>query len=194
MNIMNIHRIALLLALALTAPLAAAHTGADAGAHHGFAAGWLHPFTGFDHLAAMLAVGLWSALICPRWQDAVKAPMSFAGMLLIGALLGASGLVLPAVEPMIAASLLALGLLLASRQVLPTAAAMALVMLFALFHGAAHGQELAGAAALAGMVLATALLHAAGLAVGVALRTRSVWWPRLAGSATALFGAALLLG
>jgi urease accessory protein len=193
MNIMNIHRIALSLALAATAPLAAAHTGADAGAHHGFVAGVLHPFTGLDHLAAMLAVGLWSALICARWQDAVKAPLSFAGMLLIGALAGAFGLVLPAVEPMIATSLLALGLLLAARQTLPAPAAMGLVALFALFHGAAHGQELAGAGALAGMVLATALLHGAGLALGLVLRTRSVWWPRLAGAATALFGAALLL-
>ena len=194
MNIMNIRRICLLLLLAATAPLAGAHTGADAAAHHGFVAGVLHPFTGLDHLAAMLAVGLWSALLCTRWSQALRAPLSFAGVLLLGALLGAAGLTLPAVEPMIAASLLVLGLLVAARQGLPAPFAMALVAVFALFHGAAHGQELAGAGALAGMVLATALLHGAGLALGLVLRTRSVWWPRLAGAATALFGAALLLG
>ncbi|HWT21636.1 MAG TPA: HupE/UreJ family protein, partial [Variovorax sp.] len=49
--------------LAMLLPLAAsAHTGADGGIHHGFATGFLHPLTGADHLAAMVAVGLWSAL------------------------------------------------------------------------------------------------------------------------------------
>ncbi|MBN8494224.1 MAG: HupE/UreJ family protein, partial [Burkholderiales bacterium] len=44
------------------------------------------------------------------------------------------------------------------------------------------------------MVLATALLHAAGLAAGFALRPRSAWWSRAAGVAASLFGAALLFG
>ncbi len=185
--------IAALVALA-AAPLALAHTGGDAGAHHGYLAGLLHPFTGLDHLAAMLAVGLWSALIFPRWQDAVWAPVSFAAVLLLGALLGTAGLALPAVEPMIAVSLLLLGLLVATRWAVPKAVAAALVALFALFHGAAHGQELAGAGALAGMLIATAALHAIGLVLGFVLRSHSVWWPRLAGAATTLSGAALLLG
>ena len=191
---MTLLRSLALLALAWATGLAQAHTGGDAGAHHGFVAGLLHPFTGLDHLAAMLAVGLWSALIFARWQDAVRAPVTFAAVLLAGALLGAAGLVLPAVEPMIAVSLLLLGLLVATRRALPRTAAVALVAVFALFHGAAHGQELAGAGALAGMVIATATLHAAGLALGFVLRAHSVWWPRIAGAATTLFGAALLLG
>jgi urease accessory protein len=69
---------------------------------------------------------------------------------------------------------------------------------FAVFHGIAHGLELSehegGWLALAGMVVATALLHAAGMAVGVALRTRNVWWPRVLGGGIAAFGAALLAG
>jgi urease accessory protein len=64
---------------------------------------------------------------------------------------------------------------------------------FALFHGAAHGGELAGSSALAGMVLATGLLHGAGLLIGGRLRERSVWLARVAGLASAAFGAALLL-
>lgn len=188
----NIARFAIALAATAAAPLALAHTGGDAGRHHGFVAGFTHPFTGLDHFAAMVAVGLWSALICTRWQDAVRAPVSFAAVLLVGALLGAAGLALPAVEPMIAVSLLALGLLVAVRRPLPQAAAIVLVAGFALFHGSAHGNELAGAGALIGMVLATALLHAAGLALGMVLRTRSLWWPRAAGAATALFGLGLL--
>lgn len=185
------------LAAALLAGLplaAAAHTGGDAGAHHGLASslldGLLHPFTGLDHLAALLAVGAWSALSARRiWL----APLSFALLMLAGALAASAGLALPGVEPMIAASLLVLGLLLAARQQLPAAAAAALVGGFALFHGAAHGIELAGAPALAGMVAATALLHAAGLGLGWALRERSRWWPRLSGLAVAGLGAALLL-
>lgn len=53
--------------IAMLLPLAAsAHTGADGGVHHGFATGFLHPLTGADHLAAMVAVGLWSALAARR--------------------------------------------------------------------------------------------------------------------------------
>ncbi|MEF7614677.1 HupE/UreJ family protein [Aquincola sp. MAHUQ-54] len=183
-----------LAALAAALPLAAAaHVGADGAAHHGFASGWLHPFTGIDHLVAMLAVGVWSAVSAPRvgGMAYARGPLAFAALLLAGSLLGAAGLALPAVEPMIAASLLVLGLLVALRPSLPPAAGVALVGVFALFHGGAHGVELSGVAALAGMVLATALLHAAGLAIGHAARTRSVWFTRLAGGAATLFGAGL---
>ncbi|OUM01823.1 HupE/UreJ family protein [Variovorax sp. JS1663] len=182
-------------------PLAAsAHTGADAGLHHGFAAGLLHPLTGPDHLAAMVAVGLWSALTARRaWPDLLWAPLGFALMLLAGALLGLAGVQLPAVEPMIAASLLVLGLLVFTQKRLPALAAAALVGVFAVFHGVAHGQELAagesGAAlTLAGMLAATVLLHAAGIGAGWTLRRSHRWLPRLAGAAVAILGVALLGG
>ena len=176
--------------------LALAHGGADLGHAHGalrsMAAGFAHPFAGWDHLAAMVAVGLWGSLTRqPLW----RAPLAFSGALLAGALLGLSGIALPAIEPMIAASLLVLGLLVASGARLPWGMGVALVAGFAVFHGAAHGTELAGpqaGLALAGMVLATASLHALGLGLGMALRGRSAWLPRLAGGAVALFGATLL--
>jgi len=184
---------------ALALPLAAlAHTGADAGAHHhGFMAGFLHPLTGADHLAAMVAVGLWSALAARRaWPDLLAAPLAFAGMLLVGALMGLTGLQLPAVEPMIAASLLVLGLLVATRIHLPAGVAVAVVGLFAVFHGVAHGQELAGeqgaALTLAGMVAATLVLHAAGIAAGWVLRHANAWLPRVAGAGVLGLGVALL--
>jgi urease accessory protein len=180
--------------------LTLAHVGADAGGHHdGFRTGFMHPFTGTDHLVAMLAVGVWSALAAAQtgWRSLAAAPLSFAALLLLGAVLALGGLSLPAVEPMIAVSLLVLGLLVATRQALPMAAGAALVGGFALFHGAAHGSELAGGAALAGMVLATVLLHGAGLWIGLLIsrqrRERSVWLARAAGLASAAFGAALLL-
>lgn len=175
--------------------LAQAHIGTDLADHHalGLLDGLLHPFTGLDHLAAMLAVGFWSALNTRRvWL----APLAFASMLLVGALLGLSGITLPALEPLVAATVLALGLLVATRAQFPGPVAAALAGGFALFHGMAHGVEFSGAsplAALVGMVAGTAALHGLGLTVGLVLRSHSVWWPRLAGAALALWGGALLV-
>ncbi|MEJ8846328.1 HupE/UreJ family protein [Variovorax rhizosphaerae] len=187
------------LALIVALPLAAAaHVGADDAAHHaaGFAQGFRHPFAGMDHLAAMIGVGLWSALAARGARDLSWAPLGFAAMLLVGALVGLAGVQVPAVEPMIAASLLVVGLLVATRLRLPGVVAAVVVGAFAVFHGVAHGHELSGdtgaAAAVAGMVLATALLHIAGIAVGWVLRQRSTLLPRIAGAAVALFGVALL--
>jgi urease accessory protein len=179
-------------ALAAAATAAAAHTGGAPHGHAGFLAGFLHPLTGADHLAAMLAVGLWSALaVRPAWA----APAAFVALLALGAGAGIAGLAVPAVEPVIAASLLVVGLLVATRRQMPLAAAAGLAGAFAFFHGAAHGHELAhGAhlAALAGMVLATAGLHGIGLGLGRLLMARHAWLPRLSGLAVALFGAVLL--
>lgn len=186
---------------ALLLPFAAsAHVGVDGGMHHGFTTGFLHPLTGADHLAAMVAVGFWSALAARRaWPDLLWAPLAFAGMLLVGALMGLAGVQLPAVEPMIAASLLVLGLLVVTRVHLPAGVAMAVVGVFAVFHGVAHGHELAseqGAAlTLAGMVGATVLLHGVGIALGWSLRHAhglTAWLPRVAGAAVVGLGATLL--
>lgn len=181
----------------LSAPtLTWAHIGADAGTHHesAFLTGFVHPFTGTDHMLAMIVVGLWSALALRRiWA----APVVFASILLIGGLLGFGGIQVPVVEPMIAASLLVLGLLLATRAALPTAAALGLVSVFALFHGVAHGSELPAGhalAALTGMVLATLVLHLSGIVAGYFARTRSVWLPRLVGAGVATVGVGLLGG
>jgi len=184
-------RLALGLAVLNLPALALAHVGSDGSAHHGFGAGFAHPFTGIDHLLAMLLIGLWSATLTRRWW---VAPLAFVAMLLVGALLAAGGPRLPAMEPAIALSLVLLGGLLAARTAWPAAAMAAVAALFALFHGAAHGTELMGLEALAGMVLATALLHGIGLFAGHVLRRHSAWWPRAAGIAVSLFGAALLFG
>lgn len=187
-----------LLALAAVLPAAAfAHTGVDGHDHLGFMAGFLHPLAGMDHLAAMVAVGLWSALAARRaGTELLWGPLAFAGMLMAGALLGLQGLQLPAVEPMIAASLLVTGLLVVTRWRVPGITAAFIVGMFAVFHGLAHGHELAGApgawATLSGMLAATVLLHLAGLGAGWALRSANAWLPRAAGAAVAMFGVALL--
>lgn len=177
--------------LAFVSASALAHVGADGSAHHGLVAGFLHPITGLDHLAAMLAVGVWSAMTTRRlWL----APVSFALLLLAGALLAQAGVAFPAIEPMIAASMLVVGLLLAAQVKLPDAAGAVLVGAFALFHGAAHGQELGAGAALAGMVLGTAVLHAMGMGLGLGLKRTSVWLPRVVGAAVAVMGVNMGLG
>ena len=192
------HKAALLLiaASAITTS-ASAHTGTESHIHSSFLSGLTHPLFGLDHLAAMVAVGLWSALAARSGgRELLWGPVGFAAMLLAGAVLGLQGVALPAVEPMIAASLLVTGLLVVSRLRVPGLVAALGVGVFAVFHGAAHGHELAGSDSawqtLAGMLAATLLLHGAGLATGWALRHRHVWLARTAGAGVAAFGGVLL--
>ena len=187
----------ILIAASALSMSASAHTGVEAHSHSGFVSGFVHPLFGLDHLAAMVAVGLWSALAARKaGPELAWGPLGFAAMLLVGAVLGLQGVMVPAVEPMIAASLLVTGLLVVSRLQVPGLVAALGVGAFALFHGVAHGLELAGEASawptLAGMLTATVLLHCAGLAAGWALRQRTVWISRTAGMAVALMGGALL--
>lgn len=186
----------ILVALSLSAGPALAHPGHPGhDAVGSFMAGLLHPLTGLDHLLAMITVGLWSALTTRR---AWLAPVSFASTLAFGGVLGMThAITLPAVEPMIAVSLLALGLMLATRMHLPSWAGAGLVGAFALFHGYAHGTELPDSAIalhyLAGFVTATALLHLTGIGAGLAMRERSAWAPRLLGTGVVLYGVSLLV-
>jgi urease accessory protein len=186
-----------LLAIAAASGSALAHTGVDSHQHLGFMAGFLHPFTGLDHLAVMLAIGLWSALIAQQLgREMLWGPLGFANVLLAGAALGMQGVQIPAVEPLIAASLVACGLLVLSKLPLRGMAAALLAGVFALFHGLSHGYELADNVhafpVLAGMVSATLLLHTIGLALGWSLRGANVWVPRVLGGAVAALGSALL--
>jgi urease accessory protein len=152
-------------ALAL-APAAQAHV-ADGGASS-VLAGLLHPVTGLDHVVAMVAVGLWGAVLgMPAiWLLPVAFPMVMA----FGGLAGMLGLPLPGVETGIALSALVLGVMVMLQQRLPLLVAAGLVGLFALFHGYAHGLELPdGADALLfsfAFVVATGLLHLVGIALG----------------------------
>lgn len=185
------HRV-LLFVLALgCAPVVLAHTGRPGHLHAGFVDGALHPLTGIDHLVAMLAVGAWSALAV---RQVWAAPLAFVALLACGAVSGAAGLQVGGVEPMIAASLLALGLLIATLRRVPAAAAAAIAGGFAFFHGAAHGVEIGGALPmLAGLVVTTAALHGAGIAIGRIVLERHRWLPQISGGLVTLLGATLLL-
>lgn len=177
------------LALSLAATLAATPALAHPGAAGGFAAGIAHPLSGADHLLAMVAVGLWAGLCGGRAMGLL--PSAFVGAMTLGFSLALAGLVLPGVEPMILASVIVLGALVALAVRMELRVATALVALFGLFHGWAHGAE-AGGAALAfapGFVLATVLLHAAGVGLG-----RSAMAARGLGLVTAAAGLVLTVG
>ena len=154
------------IALTCTTP-AFAHTGE--GLAGGFAGGFLHPLLGPDHIAAMLAVGLWGAFLgLPAiWLLPVLFPLVMA----LGGVLGILGVPLPGIEIGIAVSAVVLGLMVALAAKPHIAVAAILVGAFAIFHGHAHGTELPdGANALGyalGFVIATGLLHLAGIGFGL---------------------------
>lgn len=162
--------LAALVWMALSTP-ALAHGGA-AGAAQGFSAGFLHPFLGWDHVAAMVAVGLWAASLGGRgiWILPVAFPLAMA----VGAAAALAGAATPGLELWIAGSALVIGLMVALALRPPVWFAAGLVALFAVFHGFAHGAEApaaAGAGAyVAGFALATLLLHLTGVAAGLVLR------------------------
>jgi urease accessory protein len=158
----------------------------------GFLAGLRHPISGWDHVLAMVSVGLWGAQLGPPavWL----LPVTFPLVMAFGGFLGLLGVPIPGVEVGIALSALLLGVMVARQARPPSWVAVALVGLFAVFHGHAHGRELpAGQSALLyslGFVVATGCLHAAGIGIGLVHR----WgWGRIAvrvtGAAVALAGA-----
>lgn len=171
----------------------------DPGAHGSLAAGFSHPLFGADHVLAMVAVGLWAALLGGRALWLV--PAAFVAMMSAGFAAALAGAPLPFVEPAILASVVAIGLLAAVALSVPAGAAMAMVGFFAFFHGHAHGGELGSAGALpfaAGFALATAFLHAAGAAAGVGLGRLAAGGvgriaTRIAGALTAAGGVWLAL-
>jgi urease accessory protein len=162
----------------------------------GFLGGFAHPLFGADHVIAMVAVGLWGAFL---GQPAIwRLPVVFPLVMALGGVLAILGLPLPGVEVGIAASAVVLGLMVALAARAPLWLAGLLVGGFAVFHGNAHGSELPpGADAVAysaGFVIATGLLHLAGIGFGLLAR-----WPagqlavRTAGGAIALGGLAFLV-
>ena len=180
---------------ALMPILAQAHPGH--GPANSFLSGLNHPLHGLDHILAMVAVGLWASQLGGRSLWAV--PATFVGVMMAGGALGMMGLPLPLVETGILLSVLVLGVLIASAARLPLAASMGVVGLFALFHGYAHGTEIPLAASGLsygfGFVAATTLLHASGIALGLAAQkmvTASA--VRFAGVAIAICGLCLWLG
>ena len=193
---------------------ASAHTSSGGGGVVDFRAGAHHPFSGLDHVLAMLAVGLIAARASYQSFPTVKRqrwllPLSFMLSMIVGgvvALLG--GPAQPSiVEHLIAASVIIFGLLLVAAGAFPASAALWLVPAFAFFHGYAHMQEgvsLGGRGPIGyamGMIIATLMLLGAGIALGTLLRARTPAGEvrplsalmRVMGGVVAVMGVALLV-
>ncbi len=183
------------MALLLAGGEAMAHSGE--GLSGGLISGFTHPILGWDHVVAMVAVGLWGAFL---GKPAIWIlPVVFPLVMAVGGALGVAGIPVPAVEAGIALSGVILGLLVAFAVRAPLWVAAVIVGVFAIFHGHAHGTELPEAAnpfayAL-GFVVGTGVLHMAGILLGfVTTVPRGAWIVRAAGVVIAAVGGAFLVG
>ncbi len=162
----NCSKILVLLLLVSFLTPAWAHTGL--GHTHSFVTGFMHPWSGFDHLLVMFAVGLYAVTLSGR--AILSIPVSFLLFMAFGAGLAYLGIILPAVEQGIVSSLFILGLLLIVKTQLSRIILLPLIAYFALCHGYAHAIEMNpdgdGYLYLAGFVLSTALLRTLGMLVG----------------------------
>jgi urease accessory protein len=164
----------------------------------GFLSGLVHPVLGYDHLLAMLSVGILSAQIGGRaiWT----VPATFVTVMAAGGGLGYIDIGLTSTELGIAASLVILGLIIAAERKLPTLLAMVGVGFFAIFHGYAHGTEIPQTAepvAYAfGFLTGTALIHIAGVLIGDIARhyERGKLILRAGGGLISLVGMLFILG
>ena len=198
MSSRKVLRLAFAAAMALLPTAALAHPGF--GPATGFAHGFAHPISGLDHVLAMVMVGLLAYELDGRALWAL--PATFVLVMAAGGAMGMAGLALPFVEIGIALSVVVLGIVVALGVKAPTAVAMSVVGLFALFHGHAHGTEMPATAAgfeyAAGFIVATALLHLAGIAgaLGVSKLAGRHGAPlaRIAGGVFALGGVGILAG
>jgi urease accessory protein len=189
-------RLFILFTILMLPTAALAHSGhGDAG---GFVDGFVHPVGGIDHVLAMVTVGLLAYQLGGRALWLV--PATFVLVMALGGTLGIAGIPVPLVEIAIALSVVVLGAVVALNLRTPVALAMGIVGLFAIFHGYAHGAEMpadaSGASYALGFMVATALLHAAGIGlgtgIGVITQAHGKAAFRIAGALVAVAGVALL--
>ena len=151
-----------------------AHAHVQQGQAVSFVTGLEHPWSGLDHVLAMIAVGLWGAQL---GNPAIWIlPITFPLMMSLGAMMGLLGVPLPGIEIGIAVSAIVLGLMVLGEVRPKLAVSVIVVGCFAVFHGHAHGTELpAGQSGMLysmGFVIATGCLHGIGIVIGLIHR-----WP-----------------
>lgn len=175
--------------LLLLPGVALAHTGV--GETTGFIHGFSHPIGGADHLLAMVAAGLWASQIGGKALWTV--PCTFVVVMILGGFLGFFGIPILFIEEGILISVLILGVLIAGAFKFPLAYSVLIVGFFAIFHGHAHGAEMpvtvVAASYIVGFSLATAILHLAGIGLGILLqKNNQKTVNRITGGAIALSG------
>lgn len=190
----SIVRIAAVLCMVL-APFALAHNGRHDVS--GMAAGLVHPFTGWDHVLAMVAVGLWATQLGGKAKRIV--PLVFVGAMAIGGMMAAAEMTLQLAEQGVLVSVLVFGLLVGASLRLPLAAAATVAAVFALLHGYAHVEELPPRESVlafsCGFMVSTGILLATGLGMGNLLQR--VKWPmmvRVCGGVVAMGAIGLWMG
>ena len=189
------HKITLAGALLLLMIFEPAFAHSDAASlQGGFMSGFMHPISGLDHVVAMVAVGLWGAFL---GRPAIWVlPVVFPLVMALGGALGVAGVPIPFIETGIALSGVVLGLAVLFAVKPPMWIAAIIVGAFAIFHGHAHGAELPNAANpliySMGFVIATGLLHLAGIAIGELKRIYNGWIVRAGGAVVALVGLGFL--
>ena len=151
-----------------------AHAHVQQGQAVSFLTGFEHPWSGLDHVLAMMAVGLWGAQL---GNPAIWIlPIIFPLVMSFGAMMGLLGIPLPGIEIGIATSAIVLGIMVLGEVRPKLIIAATLVGCFAVFHGHAHGTELptgqSGILYSMGFVFATGCLHGVGIAIGLIHR-----WP-----------------
>jgi urease accessory protein len=140
----------------------------------GFVTGLEHPWSGLDHVLAMIAVGIWGAQLGnpALWL----LPVTFPMVMSLGAMMGLLGIPLPGIEIGIAISAILLGAMVLGEVKPKLYIATVMVGFFAIFHGHAHGTELppgqSGLLYSMGFVIATGVLHGIGILIGTIHR-----WP-----------------
>ncbi len=158
----------------------------------GFTTGFYHPWSGWDHILAMVAVGVWGVQL---GRPAIwLLPVTFPVIMSIGGFLGLIGCPLPGTEVGIGLSALLLGLMVAAEAHPPLWVAVLMVGIFGLYHGHAHGTELPpnedGLSYSIGFVIATGCLHGVGITLGLVHRWKAgTIVLRVAGIVIALGGA-----
>ena len=152
-----------------------AHAHIQHGGAMGFTTGFYHPWSGWDHILAMVAVGIWGVQM---GQPAIwLLPVTFPVIMSIGGFLGLIGCPLPGTELGIGLSALLLGVMVVAEARPPLWVAVILVGIFGLYHGHAHGTELPpnedGLSYSIGFVIATGCLHGVGITMGLIHRWKA---------------------
>ncbi|HLX95433.1 MAG TPA: HupE/UreJ family protein [Verrucomicrobiae bacterium] len=185
-------RTAIMVIAVVLFPLAPAQAHVQRGGATGFTTGFYHPWSGWDHILAMVAVGVWGVQL---GRPAIwLLPVTFPVIMSIGGFLGLIGCPLPGTEVGIGLSALLLGLMVAAEARPPLWVAILMVGIFGLYHGHAHGTELPpnedGLSYSIGFVMATGCLHGVGITLGLVHRWKTgTIVLRIAGMVIALGGA-----
>ena len=194
----SIDKILINILLLTSSGTALAHPGHDVSS---FATGLMHPFSGLDHLLAMVAIGLWAAQGNTKKRSERKIwllPATFMTMLVIGSVTALQWQSLPLIEAGLATSVLALGLLIALSLQFPAALSITVTGLFGLLHGYAHGLDVplsaSPTACVLGLLAGTVALHGSGITAGIVTRKRYTLLAKAVGVAIAASGAWMLAG